>query len=206
MHDNELVYLFQSENLSIAKQILFDKYFNGLLLASLNYWKQYPLDYQPLNKEDLVSLNYLAFHQTLYTYDVKNTKYDFKQALFIINRSIVGHKLKYYLNHNGQRILNHAYSFKDQNDLSLITQNQHHWFKTPEHVTNKIFISQIMIILTQIFKHIKNKQKIGWYWDRINGMDLKTLKEKYHVDPITISKFVYFINNQVKLKLKNQSL
>ncbi|WEK83287.1 MAG: hypothetical protein L3I91_01120 [Mycoplasma sp.] len=203
MSDRELVYLFQSENLSIAKQILFDKYFVKMQLASLKYWKQYPLDYQPLSRNDLASLSYLTFNQTLNTFDVKNTKYEFKQALFIINRTIVGHQLKYYLNNNGQRILNNAFSISNDKCLSNLISD-YHAYKTDERTNNKLYLEQIMLIIHSLFLKIKNKEKLNWYWDRINGMKLNELEKKYHVDPITISKFVYFINNQVRNQLKNQ--
>ena len=84
--DNELIYLFQSETNIKAKDILYEKYKNKLLAASIRYIHNY-LANLPIEVCDLLSINYSNFMIALQSYNVKSTKFDFGSCLVTINRS-----------------------------------------------------------------------------------------------------------------------
>ena len=107
--DNELIYLFQSETNIKAKDILYDKYKNKLLAASMRYLHNY-MSNLPLEMSDLLSINYSNFMIALQSYDVKNTKYDFASCLFTINRSELRKLLLYYYRNNESKTLTHCIS------------------------------------------------------------------------------------------------
>ncbi|MCF0228021.1 MAG: hypothetical protein HUJ52_04315 [Malacoplasma sp.] len=102
--DNELIYLFKYETNMKAKDILYEKYKNRLLSASIRYVRGY-LNSLPIEICDLLSINYCNFMVALQTYDIHNQSYDFASCLFTINRSRLRKLLLYYTEHTSQKIM-----------------------------------------------------------------------------------------------------
>ena len=140
----ELVYLYRHESLQSALNILYEKYFNNLVRATMKYYHQSFKNYFNLSLQDIQSICYENFINIIYTFDLNSSKYTFPQFLFIVNRSIFRSMMLRYLNNNGQVVLSNAHQYGNIDILSNQINNQQKNYKIDEDVILKILISDII--------------------------------------------------------------
>ena len=150
-NDNELISLFQEETNIKAKDILYEKYKNNLLAASIRYLHKW-LDKLPIEVCDLLSINYSNFMIALQSYDVRNTKYDFGSSLFTINRSELRKLLIYYYKNNEQKIMTKCISLtediEDSSSYNKAIATESDIKKTEDSITYDSLISSIKSLLS----------------------------------------------------------
>ncbi|ASJ89013.1 MAG: hypothetical protein B1217_0106 [Candidatus Malacoplasma girerdii] len=205
MHDHLAVYLYQTENLYDAYQYLFDKYYDQLILATKAYIKKYYVKSIGLTAEDLNNYCFISFHQAIKQFDYNNCQYEFKQALFIINRSLLRMVLRQLLNNHGHHILNYGYSY-DADDKKI----------KPEFLlVDKIDLNyqlEIQLLYEQFLKFIryllltktnKNIISIKIFYDRIyHMMKIDEIKDKYQLSTKEVYVHIYMAKKLLQSWIK----
>ena len=113
--DHELVYLYRTESLQIALDILYNRYFESLVSATCGYY-HYKFN-RALNLEidEIKSLCFRNFIKIVNEFELNADKYNFHQYVFIANRSHFRDYLIRQLQNLGNYVLNNAYWFSEIN-------------------------------------------------------------------------------------------
>lgn len=108
--DHELIYLIRSESLQSAFEILFSRYFSNLVKATMNYYFRTFRATFSLEYDEIKSICYSNFLQIINEFDLKTNRFNFKQYLFIVNRSRVRDFIYKQINKLGNKTLTNSYS------------------------------------------------------------------------------------------------
>jgi RNA polymerase sigma factor (sigma-70 family) len=121
MIDNELIYLYRYEKLKQAHDMLIQRHLakltNYIKRLFRNTPKCLPIDYQ-----DIPTIAYLAFDQTIRQFDLKQKKYNFSQAIFKTCTHLFINDIRRF-NVRSHFILNHAISL-DENVVNTLVKHQ----------------------------------------------------------------------------------
>lgn len=85
--DLELIYLIRTESLQNAFSILFSRYFDNLVKATINYYSKHYKNALTLEFDEIKSICYSNFLQIINEFDLKSNRFYFGQYLFVVNRS-----------------------------------------------------------------------------------------------------------------------
>lgn len=176
---NEWVYLCKVENNQTLYKLIVDQLLNPLISASIRYLKMYSQDI--IKYEDLKSICYESIILTIKTYDLNNIKYNFNQALFMINRSNIRNHLQPYLNNLGEVILSIAYSYDDSLKNFRIYD-----IKDDKNVDSSLHYNELKKLVNKALEHYSiNDQEI--FWDKQKGLSYDELSKKYNLKKSTIT-------------------
>ena len=195
--DNELVYLFHYETSLIAKNILYEKYKNRLLSASIRYIQKW-IKFLPIEISELLSINYQNFMLTIQTYDVNNRKFNFASCLFTINRSELRKLIIYYINNNSQKTMTHCISLNDD------VKNSNEYKKaivTNESVTsieNKVAFDNVQWLIKYVLSGQDFIARVI-YTLFINGFTPKQIAKIFKMEQYKI----YFIIKKINQSIRN---
>lgn len=170
---NEWIYLCKYENNNSIIKIILNKLMEPLIAASLNYLKLYEQDI--IKYSDLKGICYESIIKAIKLYDVNNKKYNFNQAVFMINRSNLRSHIYPYITNQGEIILSIAYSYDANEKVFRINEIRDNQIKH-----NSIYYNELIkLINTALMHYSKEDQNI--FWELQNGLSYKELCKKHNL-------------------------
>ena len=205
--DNELIYLYKTENLHYAKEILFGRY-NEKLTNITKYYVRNTFPSIDLSSNEIRSLVYLSIEKAIKKFDLSQKSFNYAQSLYTINHSLIAHYCWKQIS-SGNKILDSSYSL----DQNIETNNGNLSYLVDEKPS--IMEKTIQEIDTDCFKdfisfHIKTKnqnllQKVIQY--KLLGYKNQEIAQKMNLSVIQIVNiYHYFVVNAKKCILNNESL
>lgn len=190
--DRELIYLYRTEALQSAFDILYENYFDRLISATYNYYLN--AFNKALNFEinDIKSFCFNNFIKIINEFNLNSNKYNFSQYLFIVNRSYFRDYLIHELNTSGNHVLNVAFSLNETNN-QYISEIQH--LNDENKLTLNILIKQIIDYVKHYALNILNDKQLSVFNLWINGSDF----EKIHKETcIGLNKVINIVRSMAK--------
>lgn len=178
-NEHEVIYLIQTENLESAWTYLFEKYFEYLYIASMNYVKKYCCNYL-FDSNDIHTMCYLNFVWIIKRYNLKNQKYIFAQALFQMNRSLFRNQLVRNFCNFGLKTLSTSSSYDDI--VSYIQFHPNFSYTDDEKLTNRIQFEELRSIIFKFLKYNSRKDTriMELYFEGASVIEIaRNLKIKY---------------------------
>ena len=200
----ELIYLFRYESLQSALNILYEKYFNGLVGATVKYYREKFQNYFDLSVQEIQSICYENFMRIIYAFKLDSFKYTFPQFLFIVNRSYFRDLMLHFINNNGQIVMSKAYQYSDINILSKQMNESKHNPKADEKVILKLLISEIIEYANEFaYSHFKGETiKIFELW--IKGLDPEEFYKQTKFSYKKVMRIITSISRRINMAIINK--
>lgn len=199
--DHELIYLIRSESLQSAFKILFSRYFNNLVKATMNYYFRTFRTSFSLEYDEIKSICYSNFLRITNEFDLKTNKFNFKQYLFIVNRSRVRDLIYKQIHKLGNKTLTNSYSL-DRLNPKLVD-----WICRTNNETSlklRILIKEILKYIETIINKILNDNELKLFKLWFNGCSIKSMCQITNLECNKINNIIknatYKINKAIIFK------
>lgn len=198
MCDEQLVYLIKECHNKQAFDILYNKYFDDVLLGTSGHLfkKFYNI---PFDKDDLITEYYYSFLTAIKTYDYKRYKLSFLKFLYLIVRNNFFSLAKQNTFIKNNKFYNDCISFTKFEQMDFLKQVADYDLeqKTIDEITKKEFFLRIKKMQE---KHPKQHLRYSTILLRLEGYSVDEICEELKVT----KRFVFNSYNFLIKKIRNE--